>query len=61
VLGPDDIVLGLIRGNLDAVSSVVAQQAAALQNPPMTTAELLEGLAMVGLRKSVDALRCATG
>ena len=28
--------------------------------PPMTAAELLEGLAVVGLRKSVEALRGAT-
>ena len=33
------------------------QQAAALRNPPMTTTELLDGLAIVGLHESVAALR----
>ncbi len=60
VLSPDDFVLSLIRADLDAVATVVDQQAAALRNPPMTTAELLKGLDMVGLRKSVEALRSAT-
>jgi predicted nucleic acid-binding protein len=60
VLGPDDFVLRLIEDDVDAVRAVVDQQAAALQSPPMTTEELLEGLAMVGLRKSVSALRSAT-
>ncbi|HWI04268.1 MAG TPA: PIN domain-containing protein, partial [Acidimicrobiales bacterium] len=57
VLAPDDFVLSLIQADLDAVATVVDQQAAALRNPPMTTAELLEGLAVVGLAKSVDTLR----
>ena len=60
VLAPDDFVLSLITGDLDGVAAVVEQQAGALRNPPMTTAELLEGLAIVGLRQSVDALRGAT-
>jgi hypothetical protein len=57
VLAPDDFVLSLIQSDLDAVATVVDQQAAALRNPPMTMAELLEGLAAVGLAKSVAALR----
>lgn len=61
VVAPDDFVLGLTESDLDAVASVVAQQAADLRNPPMTTGELLNGLAMVGLRRSADALRGATG
>jgi hypothetical protein len=61
VVAPDDFVLGLIESDLDAVAAVVARQAAGLRNPPMTTGELLEGLAMVGLRNSVDALRGTTG
>ena len=52
VLAPADFVLGLIHADLDAVT-VVEEQAATLRNPPMTAAELLEGLAVVGLRKSV--------
>lgn len=61
VVAPDDFVLGLIESDLDAVASVVALQAADLRNPPMTTGELLDGLALVGLRTSVDALRGTTG
>jgi hypothetical protein len=57
VLAPDDFVLSLIQADLDAVATGVDQQAAALRNPPMTTAALLEGLAVAGLAKSVDALR----
>ena len=59
VLTPDDFLLSLIGGDLDAMATVVDQQAAALRNPPITTAELLEGLAGVGLAGSVDALRGA--
>lgn len=60
VLAPDDFVLSLIQADLDAVATVVDQQAAALRCPPMTTAELMEGLSRVGLHRSVDALRGAT-
>jgi predicted nucleic acid-binding protein len=60
VLSPDAFVLRLIQADIDAVATVVDQQAGALRNPPMTTAELLAGLAIVGLRQSVDALRGAT-
>ena len=60
VLAPDDFVLSLIEADLDAVATVVDEQAAALQRPPMATAELLEGLAIVGFHKSIDALRRAT-
>lgn len=60
VMTPDAFVLSLISGDLDGVAAVVDQQAGALRNPPMTTAELLAGLAIVGLRQSVDALRGAT-
>jgi len=59
VLVPDDFVLSLILIDIDAVGTVVGQQAGALRNPPMTTAELLEGLEIVGLRQSVEALRGA--
>lgn len=59
VLSPDAFVLRLIQADVDAVATVVDQQAGALRNPPMTTAELLAGLAIVGLRQSVDALRGA--
>lgn len=59
VLAPDDFILRLIHIDIDAVGTVVDQQAGALRNPPMTTAELLKGLEIVGLRQSVEALRGA--
>ncbi|MDQ6727268.1 MAG: PIN domain-containing protein [Actinomycetota bacterium] len=59
VLSPDAFVLRLIQADVDAVATVVDQQAGALRHPPLTTAELLAGLAVVGLRQSVDALRGA--
>ncbi len=49
VLSPDDFILRLIHADLEAVATVIEQQAAALRNPPMTTTELLDGLAIVGL------------
>lgn len=57
VLSPDDFILMLVRADLDAVATVIDDQAAALHRPPMSTAELLDGLELVGLRKSVDAVR----
>jgi len=59
ILSPDDFVVSLIHVDIEAVLTVVDQQAGALSNPPMTSAELLAGLAIVGLRQSVDALRAA--
>ncbi len=58
---PDDFVLKLIHADPEAVAAVVDHQAAALRNPPMTTTELLAGLEVVGLAKSVDAVRHAMG
>lgn len=60
VLAPDDFVLSLIGADFNGVAAVVEQQAGALRNPPMATAELLDGLAIVGLHQSVEALRWAT-
>lgn len=60
-LSPDDFVLKLIHADPEAVAAVVDHQAAALRNPPMTTTELLAGLEVVGLAKSVDAVRHAMG
>ena len=59
VLSPDDFVLGLTLADLDSVAAVIDQQDAALRNPPMTIAELLAGLAIVGLQESVAHLRRA--
>jgi len=59
VLAPDDFIVRLIHIDIDAVGTVVDEQAGALRNPPMTTAELLDGLEIVGLRQSVEALRRA--
>ncbi len=59
VLAPDDFILRLIHIDIDIDGTVVDEQAGALRNPRMTTAELLEGLEIVGLRQSVEALRRA--
>ncbi|WP_420638817.1 PIN domain-containing protein [Candidatus Poriferisocius sp.] len=53
----DDFVLHLVDLAPAAVSTVVNQQAADLRNPPMTTEEVLDRLAVSGLRRSVAALR----
>ena len=47
----------LIADDIDVVADTVDQQAADLRNPPMTTTELLDGLAAAGLVRTVDALR----
>lgn len=60
-LSPDDFVLKLIHADPEAVAAVVDDQAAALRSPPLTTTELLAGLEIVGLTKSVDAVRRAMG
>ena len=59
VLSPDNFILRLIHADLESVVTVIEQQAGALRNPPMTTAELLDGLSIVGLHESVAALRPA--
>lgn len=56
-VSPDAFVLMLIQADPDAVATVVDAQAAALRHPAMTTDELLEGLEIVGLAMSVDAMR----
>lgn len=59
VLSPDDLVMGLMAEDLDSVVEVIEAQAAALGNPPMTTGELLDGLAEVGLLQTVTRVRSA--
>lgn len=59
VLSPDHFLLRLIHADLDAVATVIDQQAAALLDPPMTTPQLLDGLAIAGLHASVAILRVA--
>jgi predicted nucleic acid-binding protein len=56
-LSPDDFVLKLIHADPEAVAAVVDDQAAALRKPPMTTVEFLDGLEVVGLARSVYAMR----
>lgn len=56
-LSPDDFVISLIPADIDAVATVIDEQAAALGNPPMTSAQLLDGLEVVGLPESVAVLR----
>jgi len=60
-LSPDDFVLQLIDADPEAVAAVIDDQAAALRKPPMTTPELLDGLEVVGLARSVDAIRGTMG
>ncbi len=59
VRSPDEFVLQLTRTDVDAVVSVVVQQAAALRHPPMTPAEVLDGLEAVGVRRAAAVLRSA--
>ncbi|MBL8911472.1 MAG: hypothetical protein JNM17_12330 [Archangium sp.] len=54
---PDDFVFNLIDLAPGRVSATVANQAAALKNPPQTTQELLETLLANGLPRSVAKLR----
>lgn len=58
-VSPDEFVVTLAADDLDTVMDVIEAQAAALVNPPMTTSQLLDGLADVGLAASVAQLRAA--
>lgn len=49
---PDTFVGTLLDVDAEAVVAVIEVQAASLRNPPMTVAELLAGLAEVGLVES---------
>jgi len=59
-LAPDEFVLRLVHQDLDAVVEVVDRQAADLRNPPMSTAELLDGLRGAGLTRTVAGLLSGT-
>ena len=61
IVSPDAFVLGLADEDPETVAEVIEAQAAALSNPPMTTNELLNGLAEVGLAASVRRLRAVLG
>jgi hypothetical protein len=61
VLPPDEFILGLATHDLETVVAVVEDQAAALQNPPMTSGELLDGLEAVGLAEAANRIRSALG
>ena len=54
---PDNFVLSLSEADVEAVPAVVETQAASLRRPPMTTLELLDGLAVVDLTSPADAIR----
>lgn len=56
-LSRDDLGYRIVTADPDAADEVVEHQAADLCNPPMTTTQLLDGLAAVGLTRTVDALR----
>jgi hypothetical protein len=54
---PDDFVIDIIDLSPGALATVVAEQAAALKNPPRSTAELLDTLRDQGLVRSIAKLR----
>ena len=54
---PDDFVIDTIDISPGAVAKVVAEQAAALKNPPRSIAELLDTLRDQGLVRAVAKLR----
>jgi hypothetical protein len=54
---PDDFVIDTIDLSPGRVATVIAEQAAALKNPPRSTAELLDTLRDQGLVRSVAKLR----
>ena len=56
-LSPEDFLGALHRKDPETVGDVLAEQAAALRNPPTTVEELIESLADVGLRNFVAAVR----
>lgn len=58
---PDDFVLETIDLKAGAVAAAVSRQAAALRNPPVSLAQLLDRLRDLGLEQSVAALRDVTG
>jgi len=57
VVSADEFVLDLANHDLDAVATVLNEQAGSLTNPPMTAMELLAGLEAVGLNAFVDRVR----
>ncbi|MBX3314367.1 MAG: PIN domain-containing protein [Actinobacteria bacterium] len=57
VVSPDSFVAALAYGDLERVVQVIEVQAASLANPPMTTSQLLDGLAEVGMVESTALLR----
>jgi hypothetical protein len=54
---PDEFVIDTIDLSPGRVAAVIAEQAAALRNPPRSTAELLDTLRDQGLVRSVAKLR----
>jgi hypothetical protein len=54
---PDDFVVDTIDLSPGAVAKVLAEQAAALKNPPRSVAEMLDTLRDQGLVRSVAKLR----
>src|SRR3954468_4018363 len=54
---PDEFVIDTIDLSPGRVAAVIAEQAAALRNPPRSTAELLDTLRDQGLVRSVARLR----
>jgi len=58
---PDDFVVDLLDLAPGVVTNVVAEQAAALRNPPRTIAEMLDTLRDQGLPQAVAKLRALFG
>jgi hypothetical protein len=54
---PDEFVLNLIDLDAATVARVVDEQAAALKNPPMSVADVLDSLERTGLVQAVARLR----
>ncbi|MGL4744064.1 MAG: PIN domain-containing protein [Dermatophilaceae bacterium] len=59
VVSPDVFVTGLADHEIETVVQVVETQAGQLGNPPMTTAELLDGLRDIGLTGFAHRVRAA--
>lgn len=54
---PDTFVLAAVARDPDGVLAVLHGQVASLRNPPTTLTELLDGLALQGLREAMAAMR----
>lgn len=56
-IDPDEFVLNVLDLAPAAITTIVSEQAAALKNPPISIAELVETLLRQGLARTVARLR----